>query len=898
MRRLEAAGYREAPAEDIWELAPGEKRYSVRGGGSLVALRMGAASPVQGGFRVLGAHTDSPNLRLKPCADVSAHGYQQLAVEPYGGVLAHTWLDRDLSLAGQVTLREGDGTRTLLIDFARPLLRIPNLAIHLNREIASEGLKLNAQTHLAPVAGLEGAPALAELIAKELRARQLGSPSPADVLAFDLMLYDPQPAAVSGLRGEFIQAGRLDNLVSCHAAVTALLAAAAEPPPAHASVVVLYDHEEVGSRSAYGAAGPLLADALERATTGWKGGEPQGLRARARALAAGLGRHGPRRAPELRGSPRARPSAAARGRARDQAQREPVVCERRGGSGPDRVAVRAARDRAAILRHPQRPRLRLDHRPHHRGARRHPHGRHRQPDALDALLPRDGGQRRRAAHDRPAAALPLRRMSPPAADGDRAFIERAARIGIIAFVSAGVVLGLLWLLRAALTPLAVAFVIAYLFDPLIDRFEARGIGRRLAIFLLLGLVALVLLAFAFLVIPRLIAEIAALSASLPGYFERFLDRTVPRIEGLLGITLPHTLQEGLEHLRTGGLQIVLDTARSTLERTVSVVTGTALRAGRRAGGAGDRLLRARAVRRDQARDPAAWCRALPAAACAEKSAVVDRLVSGFIRGQLIVCLCLGFLYAVGFSAIGVDLAVGIGVAAGMLAIIPYVGSAFALGSASLLCVLEFGVDVHLALVAGWYVVVQTLEGFVLVPRIVGGSIGMHPVTVIVALLIGGDLLGFLGLIVAVPLAAVVQVFVRDGIAAYRRSPLYAGAGGEPEGGAPSALTRLSWRDGRARSDEKGRDRDRPAEATPGFRGARQHALRPPVLPARAADRLHALVRLRRLAERGLRSAVDRLQPLGLRRAAPALDLLHDPGRARDAARQVAFIPRAGCAPPP
>ena len=285
VRRLEAGGYREAPATEIWELAPGEKRYSVRGGGSLVALRMGAASPVQGGFRVLGAHTDSPNLRLKPSADVSAHGYQQLAVEPYGGVLAHTWLDRDLSLAGQVTLREGEGTRTCLIDFERPLLRIPNLAIHLNREIATKGLELNAQTHLAPVAGLEGAPSLAELIAKELRARQLGSPSPADVLAFDLMLYDPQPATRSGLRGEFIQAGRLDNLASCHAAVTALLAAGGEPPPPQASVVVLYDHEEVGSRSAYGAAGPLLAEALERAVTGWKGSEPQGL---ARALARSL----------------------------------------------------------------------------------------------------------------------------------------------------------------------------------------------------------------------------------------------------------------------------------------------------------------------------------------------------------------------------------------------------------------------------------------------------------------------------------------------------------------------------------------------------------------------------------------------------------------------------------
>ncbi len=285
VRRLEAAGYREAHDIDAWELAAGERRYCLRGGGSLVALRMGAVSPVQGGFRVVGAHTDSPNLRLKPLADVDAHGYRQFAVEPYGGVLAHTWLDRDLSLAGQVVLREEDRTRTLLVDFARPLLRIPSLAIHLNREVKSEGLKLNPQTQLVPVSGLEGAPGLAELVAKELRARQLANPSPADLLAFDLMLYDSQPAAVSGLRGEFIQAPRLDNLASCHAAVTALLAAATEPAPAHASVVVLYDHEEVGSRSAYGAAGPLLADALARAVDGWKGGGAQGV---SRALARSL----------------------------------------------------------------------------------------------------------------------------------------------------------------------------------------------------------------------------------------------------------------------------------------------------------------------------------------------------------------------------------------------------------------------------------------------------------------------------------------------------------------------------------------------------------------------------------------------------------------------------------
>src|SRR5262245_34712492 len=219
VRRLEAAGYREAPEVDAWVLAPGDRRYSVRGGGSLVALHMGAVSPVLGGFRVIGAYTDSPNLRLKPLADVSAHGYRQLAVEPYGGVLLHTWLDRDLSLAGRVVLRADGAPRTQLIDFRRPLLRVPSLAVHLPREGRSDGLKLNAQTHLAPVSGLADAPPLPELLASELRAQGIADVRPADVLGFDLATYDVQPASLSGARGEFLNASRLDNLASCHAAL-------------------------------------------------------------------------------------------------------------------------------------------------------------------------------------------------------------------------------------------------------------------------------------------------------------------------------------------------------------------------------------------------------------------------------------------------------------------------------------------------------------------------------------------------------------------------------------------------------------------------------------------------------------------------------------------------------
>ncbi len=282
VRRLRRADYRELAASEVWELAPGDRRYTVRNDGSLVAFEVGATSPAEGGFRAIGAHTDSPNLRLKPRADLEAHGYRQLAVECYGGVLLHSWLDRDLSLAGRVALDRDGESRTVLLDFGRPLLRVPNLAIHLNRNVNKEGLKLNAQQHLVPVIGLDDAPALPELLASELRAQGVADVAAREILAFDLMAHDTQRASLAGACGEFIWAPRLDNLASCHAAVTALLAVPERPLPPFTRVVVLYDHEEVGSRSAHGAAGPFFAEVLERCVAGFKGEEPQGL---ARAVA-------------------------------------------------------------------------------------------------------------------------------------------------------------------------------------------------------------------------------------------------------------------------------------------------------------------------------------------------------------------------------------------------------------------------------------------------------------------------------------------------------------------------------------------------------------------------------------------------------------------------------------
>ncbi len=255
-RRLEEAGYRRLDETESWKTKPGDKVYLVRGGGSIAAFALGSEAPAQGGFRLIGAHTDSPNLRIKPNPDQHRLGYVQLGVEPYGGVLLYTWLDRDLSLAGRVALADGS---TRLVDLKRPALRIPSLAIHLNREVNKSGLLLNPQKHLSPILAL-GDGSTAAL--RECLIEALDGVKAADVVGWDLMTYDVQPASLGGLRGELIQSGRLDNLASCHAACTALLASASKTKATRG--FVLYDHEEVGSRSAQGAASDFLRSALTR----------------------------------------------------------------------------------------------------------------------------------------------------------------------------------------------------------------------------------------------------------------------------------------------------------------------------------------------------------------------------------------------------------------------------------------------------------------------------------------------------------------------------------------------------------------------------------------------------------------------------------------------------------
>jgi len=258
-RRLDEARFRRVEESQPWPRAV-RSGYVVRGA-SLVAWAQPEAVPPEHGFRVVGAHTDSPNLRVKPRPDVASAGLRQLGVEVYGGVLLNSWLDRDLGLAGRVVLRGERGPEGRLFRIQRPVLRIPQLAIHLDRDVNDKGLVLNRQRHLAPLwATAERATpgGFRAWLAAELEVE-------ADaLLAWDAMCHDVQPATLLGPHEEFLSGPRLDNLCSCHAGIEALLTAAGDPDAHHPTVLALFDHEEVGSVSSRGASSPLLRDVLER----------------------------------------------------------------------------------------------------------------------------------------------------------------------------------------------------------------------------------------------------------------------------------------------------------------------------------------------------------------------------------------------------------------------------------------------------------------------------------------------------------------------------------------------------------------------------------------------------------------------------------------------------------
>lgn len=247
--RLGAAGFTEVSEHERWDDLPAAG-YVVRDGG-IVAWRIPAGAVATTPFQLVGAHTDSPGLRVKPRPDGGGLGWQQLNVEVYGGILNNSWLDRDLGVAGRLTLHDG---ASVLVDVHRPVARVPQLAVHLDRGV-NDGLRLDPQQHLQPVWGVGDATpgGFAAWIAHEAGV--------ASAAFWELCLYDVQPAAVLGHDGSMLASGRLDNLLSCWAALDAIVHT--EPSDAIA-MIVLNDHEEVGSASTTGAGGPLLERVLER----------------------------------------------------------------------------------------------------------------------------------------------------------------------------------------------------------------------------------------------------------------------------------------------------------------------------------------------------------------------------------------------------------------------------------------------------------------------------------------------------------------------------------------------------------------------------------------------------------------------------------------------------------
>ena len=266
---LAAAGWVEVGEGDAWTGAQPD-RWFLRRAGALVAADWPTGLDPSTPLRIVGAHTDSPNLRLKPQPTSVVAGWQRLGVEVYGGALLNSWLDRDLGLAGRVALR-GRGVELVRLDGA--VARIPQLAIHLDRE-ANQGLVLNPQHHLQPLWAAAGEDEVLAAVAAAVEAEV------DDLLSWDLMFHDVQPAALTGLAGELLVSGRLDNLVSCFTAIEALAGLAGEPTAV--GVVCLFDHEEVGSVSRTGADGDLLPGLVRRAHAA-RGGDVDSL---ARALSA------------------------------------------------------------------------------------------------------------------------------------------------------------------------------------------------------------------------------------------------------------------------------------------------------------------------------------------------------------------------------------------------------------------------------------------------------------------------------------------------------------------------------------------------------------------------------------------------------------------------------------
>ncbi|MCT9820939.1 M18 family aminopeptidase [Microbacterium sp. W1N] len=269
LRRLTDAGFVPLDEREPWPSAPGARRIVVRDG-AVIAWVVPPGATADTPVRVFGAHSDSPGFKLKPRPTTGRLGWLQAGVEVYGGPLLNSWLDRELRLAGRLTLDDGSS----VLAATGPLLRLPQLAIHLDRE-ANDHLALDKQRQTQPVWGLgeaDSADLLAELAG-------VAGVDASRIRGYDIVTADAAPGAVFGRDDVFFASGRLDDLASVHAGVVALQAVADDVAADHIAMLAVFDHEEVGSGTRSGAAGPFLADVLERVWAGLGADREQQLRA-------------------------------------------------------------------------------------------------------------------------------------------------------------------------------------------------------------------------------------------------------------------------------------------------------------------------------------------------------------------------------------------------------------------------------------------------------------------------------------------------------------------------------------------------------------------------------------------------------------------------------------------
>ena len=260
-QQLKEAGFEELRFSNTWGLTEGGKYYMKHHDTTLLAFTVGQQVESQEGFKIAAAHTDFPCLRIKPNPDVATSGYAQVNVEVYGGAILNTWLDRPLSISGRIAVKSNDVMHPDMhyIDIKRSLMTIPNLAIHMNREV-NKGVELNRQTDMLPIVGL---------LEKELNEKQAflkflakeEGVAVEDILDYELWVYCMQEPVTFGMNEELILSPRLDNLTSVQALLTGIIEGKQKKG---INVIALFDHEEIGSKTKQGAGSLLLLNALEK----------------------------------------------------------------------------------------------------------------------------------------------------------------------------------------------------------------------------------------------------------------------------------------------------------------------------------------------------------------------------------------------------------------------------------------------------------------------------------------------------------------------------------------------------------------------------------------------------------------------------------------------------------